>query len=740
LGCLRLRASAREARGSSASATGVPAVSPSRITVSPLLHPAVYARRPAADLPFPFDDANFKLFGLARHGLWHGLRSARLEVGDAILVPAYHCGAEIEAILRAQLACRFYEATENLEPDEAELDALLGPRVRALYVIHYLGFPQNVARWRRWCDERGVLLIEDVAQASFASLNGRPLGSFGDLSIFSFHETFGLPDGAALVVHASSPDSVDGSAPLGAISVVRGHARWMLARSPALADRVSRLRRERRVGSSDGFALGDPHTPPSRATVFLLPRVFDARSAARRRANYEMLLDLVPDVVPRVFAQLPAGASPFAFPVQTSRRSDLVDRLGRRGINAVPMWASPHPSCPVKQFPHAAAWRRRLVAVPVHQELALEDVPRIATALRGGRRRVPSTLRLEPLDDLKARSEEWARLAECSRNVFATWEWISTWWRHFGRGRRLLLFGCRTQDARLVAIFPLYLWSAWPLRIVRFVGHGPGDQLGPICADGDRRIAARALRGFLAENSSRWDVFLGEQLPGDEDWSALLGAKSLRREGSPVLRLGGGSWEQMLSSWSSRLRRKVHYDERRLARDHELVYRLADDPSRLQDDLDTFFALHLARWGASVFTGVRAAFHRDFAGQALARGWLRLWFLELDGHPVAAWYGFRYCGTECHYQSGRDPSWGRASVGSVLLVHSIREALQDGADEYRFLRGDDEYKYRLSSADPGVETIGLSRGILGTAALAAGGAARSSARLRAALKRPLNLY
>ena len=34
---------------------------------------------------------------------------------------------------------------------------------------------------------------------------------------------------------------------------------------------------------------------------------------------------------------------------------------------------------------------------------------------------------------------EWTRLALQSRNLFSTWEWASTWWRHFGRGRELLL-------------------------------------------------------------------------------------------------------------------------------------------------------------------------------------------------------------------------------------------------------------------------------------------------------------
>ena len=64
-----------------------------------------------------------------------------------------------------------------------------------MYLIHYLGFPQDAPGWLRWCRERGLLLIEDAAQAWLASVGGRPLGSFGDMAIFSFYKAVGVPEG-----------------------------------------------------------------------------------------------------------------------------------------------------------------------------------------------------------------------------------------------------------------------------------------------------------------------------------------------------------------------------------------------------------------------------------------------------------------------------------------------------------------------------------------------------------------
>ncbi len=57
-------------------------------------------------------------------------------------------------------------------------------------------------------------------------------------------------------------------------------------------------------------------------------------------------------------------------------------------------------------------------------------------------------------------------------------------------------------------------------------------------------------------------------------------------------------------------------------------------------------------------------------------------------------------------------------------MHTVREAIADGIEEYRFLRGDESFKYRFATADPGLETIAAPRGVMGRAALAARSARR----------------
>jgi CelD/BcsL family acetyltransferase involved in cellulose biosynthesis len=328
-----------------------------------------------------------------------------------------------------------------------------------------------------------------------------------------------------------------------------------------------------------------------------------------------------------------------------------------------------------------------------------------------------ASVRLQTLELDPAAAEEWTALAERASNIFATWEWASTWWRHFGVGQRSFVTACRA-DGRLLGILPLYQWGTRPLRILRFIGHGPGDQLGPIHAPEDRAMVTQATAELLAQ--TRWNIFVGEHLPAGSGWSGALGAKILAREGSPVLHAPIGGWAAYLSTRSSNLRQQIGRRERVLAREHRVSFRLVREPEELPAALDTLFHLHGLRWpaGTSAFQP-RAAFHRDFAAVALERGWLRLWLLELDGRPAAAWYGLRFANIEWYYQAGRDPALEDRSVGFVLLVHSIREALEGGVREYRFGRGHEPFKYRFADDDPGLETITLTRGVAARATLSA---------------------
>jgi CelD/BcsL family acetyltransferase involved in cellulose biosynthesis len=324
---------------------------------------------------------------------------------------------------------------------------------------------------------------------------------------------------------------------------------------------------------------------------------------------------------------------------------------------------------------------------------------------------------LERWEDFEAARLEWSGLADQAGNLFATWEWADAWRRHAGPKGVPHVFAVRDGSRRLTAILPLWLTTIRGLRLARFIGHDAGDHLGPIHAAGAEHAAAGGLIQALDELAPAWDVLLAENLPAQARWEHLLGAGTLRRDSTASVPIDGQTWSQYLAHRSGRLRRLRTY-ERRLARDHTVRYRLADSPGRLDDDLDALFALHAMRWGAhSPGLGpARRAFHGDFAARALERGWLRLWFLEVDGSPVAAWYGFRFGGAEWAYQGGRDPSWDRASVGSLLLAHTLREAFQDGQHEYKMLRGSEGYKQRFASEAGEVVTLVRGRGVRGRAA------------------------
>jgi CelD/BcsL family acetyltransferase involved in cellulose biosynthesis len=314
--------------------------------------------------------------------------------------------------------------------------------------------------------------------------------------------------------------------------------------------------------------------------------------------------------------------------------------------------------------------------------------------------------------DFESIREEWSALVDGTDNVFATWEWASTWWRHLGRDGRLLLTACREADGRLVAILPLYFWLNGPVRVARLVGHHAGDELGPISRPDDRVRVAAALAEVLSRASV--DIFIGEQLAATEGWGSLLATRVISREGSPVLEIGDLSWDDYLAGRSRNFREQVRRRERKLVREHGLRFRVADDPARLSDDLDILFRLHRDRWAdrRTNFSS-REAFHREFALESFRRGWIRLWFAELEGEAAAAWYGFRLGRTEWYYQAGRASGWADSSIGFVLLAHSVREAIDDGMQKYRFGRGGEDYKYRFTDSDPGLETIALANGGVG---------------------------
>jgi perosamine synthetase len=236
-----------------------------------------------------------------------------------------------------------------------------------------------------------VRLAQDVSRSSRPtrttalpeSFDGVAVGTHGDLSIFCLYKIFGLSDGAAVLCnapldlphHRRSP-RVD--------RVVREHAIYLEQRWGWLAELHRRLKGAREYDPNRDFALGDPARTPNTGTIFLLPRVTNPQARKVRVSHYAFLLERLEPIVPEPFVRLHEGASPYAFPILSECKGELLERLYRHGIVASNFWSVPHPSLQVSRLPQAAALRQSIVALPVHQELGIEELERVVAAVLGG--------------------------------------------------------------------------------------------------------------------------------------------------------------------------------------------------------------------------------------------------------------------------------------------------------------------------------------------------------------------
>ena len=145
------------------------------------------------------------------HALELAARTLRLQPRDEVIVPAYTFVSTASAFALNGASLRFVDVdplTLNLDPEEAS--AAINDRTKAICTVHYAGIGNRVDDLDNITQDRGVTLVEDNAHGLGGSYKGRPLGSFGRMSILSFHETKNITcgEGGALVLNNSADESV----------------------------------------------------------------------------------------------------------------------------------------------------------------------------------------------------------------------------------------------------------------------------------------------------------------------------------------------------------------------------------------------------------------------------------------------------------------------------------------------------------------------------------------------------
>jgi len=147
---------------------------------------------------------------LLTHSCTAGLEMAAmlcdLGPGDEVIMPSFTFVSTANAVVLRGATPVFVDIepdTLNIDPDEVA--KAVTSRTKAIFVVHYAGYPADMDRITDIARDHKLYVVEDAAQALGSTYKGRLAGSLGDLAAFSFHETKNIisGEGGALAINRS---------------------------------------------------------------------------------------------------------------------------------------------------------------------------------------------------------------------------------------------------------------------------------------------------------------------------------------------------------------------------------------------------------------------------------------------------------------------------------------------------------------------------------------------------------
>lgn len=298
--------------------------------------------------------------------------------GDEVIAPAYTFVSTVNPFVMRGATIRFVDSlADHPNMDVEQIEPLINERTKAVICVHYSGMACDMDRLTAICAEHQLFLIEDAAQAIGSSYKGRPLGSFGHLAAFSFHETKTIisGEGGMLVVNEE-----------------RLTRRAEIIREKG-TNRTAFFRGE--VDKYGWVDIGSSYLPSDMIAAYLYAQAenIDAIQEHRRaiwRAYYEALkpcealvrLPVIPEHATN------NGQSFYLVCKHLEERNALISHLKDQGINAVFHYLSLHKSPYFEdkyhgpELPYSDLYSGCLVRLPLFYELSLDSVTEIGRIIR----------------------------------------------------------------------------------------------------------------------------------------------------------------------------------------------------------------------------------------------------------------------------------------------------------------------------------------------------------------------
>lgn len=321
--------------------------------------------------------------------------------------------------------------------------------------------------------------------------------------------------------------------------------------------------------------------------------------------------------------------------------------------------------------------------------------------------------------------DEWNALLDDTRPeaLFLNTAWQRLWWGCLGRGD-LNVLTARDDAGQLLGIAPLFLEGSQGNRTWRTIGCiDVGDYLDLIYAPSQAEPVLRAFLDTLAsDDAPAWDAMELCSFRADSPTLKVLPDLARARgwqvetrvqDVAPVITLPG-DLETYMEALDGKQRRELRRKWRRAEAWEGGIEWYAVGPQHdLAVETENFLSLMAMsdpEKAAFLEDPGNGEFFRELILLAAEKGWLHLEFLLVEGQPAAGLLNLMVGDRQMVYNSGLNyQDFGAVSPGWVLFGYSIAKAIERGLSHYDFLRGGEDYKYRLGGQDTSVHDITVTR-------------------------------
>jgi len=318
---------------------------------------------------------------------------------------------------------------------------------------------------------------------------------------------------------------------------------------------------------------------------------------------------------------------------------------------------------------------------------------------------------LEDFKDFEGYQEQWEKILDDlpADSPFLTYEWLSAYWKHFQKDRKLVGLVFKEKE-QVQGIIPLMAYHEtikfYPLRKISFVGREYSDRADLIIGQNKGKVVD-ALIHFFAEDFRNWDVIHLEQIPEKSDSIGML-RHCARKNG-----LLFECWEQsvcpyivlnqelgrMMEKRDGSFRKEIRKSARRLQDMGKVTFSRSISHENIDALIKTAVLMdeksQKVQEGKTLFTNpVTREFLKDVAVAFSQRKWLDFATLELNETPIAYEFHFRYKEKNFAYTGSFDQTYASFAPGTGIMYRLIQDSIDQGIKEYDLLQGGHEYKWR----------------------------------------------